>query len=419
MSLDQETIMRFRSQVEAEWSRNIAPFWLKHALDQKYGGFYGWISNDLQIDEQADKGVVLTSRILWTFSRAYRIYANRVFGRVAKRAFEYLKRNFVDREHGGVFWTVDYSGKPANTTKRVYAHAFALFGLTEFFMAFGEQAALDQALVLFRLIESRFRDCEHDGYFETFECDWTPSSDQRLTTADHNEQKSMNSHLHILECYTTLAHTTRDPDVRKRLHAIIDIFLSRIINPHSFHFHMFFDAAWRCKTNRISFGHDIEGSWLLCEAAETLKDAGLLSQVRIIALRMARAVFNEALETDGSLVYEADLSGVTDDDRHWWAQSEAVVGFVNAYQLSGDKSFLTAAIGVWNFINQRMIDREHSEWFWKVSRAGEPARNLPKLSQWKCPYHNGRMCFEIRQRLSEPPSRPTIEHLVNEPLVVP
>lgn len=413
MCIDQGTISRFRLQVEAEWRRNIAPFWLKYALDEKYGGFHGWVANDLRIDEQAEKGIILTSRILWTSSHAYRIHKDEPFGRIAEYAFEYLSQHFIDREHGGVFWTLDYLGKAMDRKKRVYAQAFALLGLTEFFVATGEREALDQAFALFQLIESCCRDREHDGYFETFECDWTLASDQRLSTVDQDHKKSMNSHLHILEAYATLARATGNPDVKERLRAVIDIFLTCIIDPRSFHFRMFFDETWIRKSDKVSFGHEIEGSWLLCEAAETLGDAGLLSQVRGVALSVARAVVNEALDTDGSLLYEADPSGVTDYDRHWWAQSEAVVGFVNAYQLSGDKSFLTAAIGVWKFINKKIIDREHGEWFWKVSRAGEPARDLPKLSQWKCPYHNGRMCFEISRRLSDNPNCRTFERLVN------
>ena len=107
MTVGQEEIAEFCRQVESEWRDNIAPFWLQYAPDEKHGGFRGWITNDLQIAERAEKGIILNSRILWTFSRAYKLYQEDAFQRIAKRAYEYLTRHFVDRQAGGVFWALD------------------------------------------------------------------------------------------------------------------------------------------------------------------------------------------------------------------------------------------------------------------------------------------------------------------------
>src|SRR5882762_3954715 len=101
MALSPEEIAEFRTQVESEWRDNIAPFWLQYAPDEKYGGFHGWITNDLQIDEQAEKGIILNSRILWTFSRAYKLYQEDALQEMAKRAYVYLGRYFVDHQAGG------------------------------------------------------------------------------------------------------------------------------------------------------------------------------------------------------------------------------------------------------------------------------------------------------------------------------
>jgi len=282
-----------------------------------------------------------------------------------------------------------------------------LYGLTEFFAATGERAALDQAFELFYLMESYCRDRENDGYLETFERDWTLAADQRLSDVDRDEKKSMNAHLHVLEAYAALAGVTSNSQIKERLRAVSELFLTRIIHPRNFYLQMFFDEKWISKSDHISFGHDIEASWLLCEAAAVLRDTDLSVRVKETALKIARAVYDKALDADGGLLYEADASGVIDDDKHWWTQTEAVVGFVNAYQLGGDDAFLKAAVGVWQFIDRHIVDKEYGEWFWKTSRKGVPSLDMPKLSQWKCPYHNGRMCFEISsrlRRLSEPPA---------------
>ena len=399
MSLKPQQISEFRDQVASEWRDNIAVFWLRYAPDEKHGGFHGWITNDLRIDEQAEKGIILNSRILWTFAHAYKLYKNDEFRSFAHRAFNYLTDHFIDREYGGVFWTVDYQGQPLDMKKRPYAQAFALYGLTEFYLATGEAKALAEARAIFDLLENRTRDHVNEGYFETFERDWTLAEDQRLSDVDQDEKKSMNTHLHVLEAYAALARATNDGGVKERLRAVITLFLDRIIHPEQFYLQMFFDEMWTCKSDHISFGHDIEGSWLLCEAAEVLADAELLAQVRGVSWKMAQSVHDRGLDADGSLLYEADAGGIIDDEKHWWTQTEAVVGFVNAYELSGQEHFLLAALRVWEFISRNIIDKQNGEWFWKTSRSGVPDLEMPKLSQWKCPYHNGRMCFEIGHRL--------------------
>jgi mannobiose 2-epimerase len=400
MNLRQERLTEFRRQVEAEWCDNIVPFWLKYAPDEKHGGFRGLVTNDLRVDERAEKGVILNTRILWTFSRAYGLYQDSSFRRIAERAYAYLTQHFIDHQDGGVFWTVDYQGLPLDRRKRVYAQSFALYALTEFYSATDEQEALAQAFEIFNVLEDCCRDNEHDGYFETFEDDWTLARDQRLSEVDQDEKKSMNTHLHLMEAYATLLRASNDAQVKERLRAVINIFLEHIIHPRGFYLQMFFDETWACKSGRRSFGHDIEASWLLCEAAEVLGDVEMLKKVRAVALKMAQSVYDNGLDADGSLLYEADTSGITDDDKHWWTEAEAVVGFVNAYELSGGTHFLKAAARVWEFINRHIIDKEKGEWFWKTSRAGVPSLTMPKLSQWKCPYHNGRMCFEISRRLN-------------------
>jgi mannobiose 2-epimerase len=400
MSINPEKIAEFGRRIEDEWRNDIAPFWLKYGPDEKHGGFRGWMSNDLRVDERADKGIILNARILWTFSRAYKLYQNVEYRAAAERAYAYLIEHFVDSERGGVFWTVTYQGHPSDTRKRPYAQAFAVYGLTEFYVATGDQTALKQALELFHLLETHCRDYGNDGYFETFERDWRLAADQRLSEVDQDDKKSMNTHLHILEAYASLHRATGDAQVKHRLRNVIHLFFAYIINPKSFHLNMFFDEEWRSTSAVRSFGHDIEASWLLCEAAEALGEKETLATARASGLALAQSVYERGLDADGSLFYEGGAVGIRNDEKHWWAQTEAVVGFLNAHALSGADYFLIGAMRAWEFIDDHLIDKQNGEWFWKTSRAGAPSLDLPKLSQWKCPYHNGRMCFEISRRLS-------------------
>jgi len=388
--------------VEQELRSNILPFWLKHAIDAEFGGFRGLITNDLVIDPLAPKGLVLNARILWTFSKAYSVYGEDAYLEAARRAYDYLVEHFWDADFGGVYWMLDHRGSPLDRKKRIYGQAFTIYALAEYHSATAEADPLERAARLYEIVESSSHDPRQGGYFETYERDWALARDQRLSEVDMDEKKSMNTHLHVLEAYANLMRVWNDGRVRAPLEELIQIFLDHIIDSKTHHVRLFFDQDWRPKSDVISFGHDIEGSWLLCEAAEMLGDPKLRGKVETEAVNMAQAVFAHAVDSDGGLWYEAHPAEGIDCDKHWWPQSEAVVGFLNAYELSGRREFLSAAKRSWDFIEKYIVDHQHGEWFWKVSREGIPCAEKYKVDPWKCPYHNSRTCFEVMARVDRP-----------------
>jgi cellobiose epimerase len=394
-----KTVVKLRERVERELLGNILPFWLKHSIDNEHGGFYGQITNDLRIDPLANKGLILNARILWTFARAYNVYGDEPYLQTAQRAYQYLLQHFWDREFGGVFWMVDYQGRPVETKKRIYGQAFTVYALAEYALICSDDGPLQNAVALHRLIEKASHDATNGGYFETYERDWTLAREQRLSDVDMDEKKSMNTHLHMLEAYANLLRRGAEPLLRERLRELLRVFLDRIIDRDSHHFRMFFDEQWHDRSQWLSFGHDIEGSWLICEAAEVLGDPEIVREAQNEAVKMARVVYDQALDPDGGLLYEGRGNEIIDSDKHWWPQAEAVVGFLNAYELSGESYFLTASERTWSFIENCIVDRRFGEWYWKVSRDGKPSADKYKVDPWKCPYHNSRACFEVMERL--------------------
>ncbi len=390
-----ESAKAFRREVK----KNILPYWIMKTKDTVNGGFYGAISNKGKVNEQADRSMVLNSRILWTFSRAYQVFHEEKYLLTAKRAYRYINEHFWDDEYGGFYWSVGYQGKVTDPGKQIYAEAFGIYSMVEYYKATGNKEGLEKAKKTFRLMEKHSHDDEHGGYFEAFERDWTLSDDIRIGGKQMKTLKSMNTHLHVLEAYTNLYRVWRSDEVEKRIREMNDIFLEHIINRENHHFHLYFNEEYEVLSEEISYGHDIEGTWLLYEAAEVLRDGKLKEQIRKVALNMADATLEEGLDPGGGLIYEASPEGVTNSDKSWWPQAESVVGFYNAFQLSGKEKFRKASFRGWEFIQKNLIDKQYGEWFHRVSREREHYPDDMKVSAWKGPYHNSRMCFEMIERL--------------------
>ena len=318
---------------------------------------------------------------------------------MARRAYDDLLNRFWDREDDGLFWSITADGRPLNPRKILYVQAFGIYGLSELHRATGDQAALDRAIALYRTVEARCHDHAHGGYYEEFTRDWTLETNLRQSVMGARGLKSQNTHLHLLEAYTNLLQEWPDPDLRQNLRELVDVMLTRLIDPANHHLRLFLDADWTPRSDRISFGHDIEASRLLTEAAAVLDDPALIARIRPVALQMAQATLAEGVDADGGLLSEAGPRGLTNTDKEWWQQAEALTGFLNAYQLSGDPRFLQASLHAWDFIAAHVIDRTHGEWYRLLAR-DDRVLSSDKLSLWKCPYHNGRACLEMIDRLN-------------------
>ena len=430
-----QTIKTVVKEMQDVVENNILYFWLDRMQDRENGGFYGRIDANEVLHQDAEKGAILNARILWTFSAAYRVLSGfsaeaSDYLAAAKRAYDYFIDHFIDPDYGGVYWSVDSKGNPLDTKKQFYAIGFAIYGLSEYARATGDREALDYAISLYECIEEHAFDRENNGYIEACTREWGTIADMRLSEFDANYPKSQNTHLHIIEPYTNLYRCIREMQaattcnyvpvlgavlpvdvvvpmetlarIEGSLRNLIHIFTDYILNPETHHLDLFFEMDWTRGAGRLeSYGHDIECSWLLHEAALVLGDQKILRKVEQVVREVAKAS-EKGLRPDGSMIHEANLdTGRVDDDLHWWVQAENVVGWFNIYQHFGDEDAFGKALRCWEYIKAQIIDYQHGEWHWSRHADGTLNTVDDKAGFWKCPYHNSRMCLEIIERFGD------------------
>ncbi len=394
-----------KSEARVLLEANILSFWQERMVDYQQGGFYGRIDGYNVLHPDAEKGAVLNARILWTFAAAARVLNNTPYRILAARAYDYLMQWFMDREQGGVYWSLNADGTPLDTKKQTYAIAFAIYGLAEYVRLTNNQEALNAAIRLFEDLEAhaykfeneRMSKCKN-GYVEALTRDWQPIADMRLSEKDENGVFTMNTHLHVLEAYTNLYRVLKNVQrddvqgtkerITKQLRTLIDIFANRIFDPATGHLMLFFDEKWQPSNTHTSPGHDIEAAWLLHEALEVFGDEELLNQTLPVIHSLAQAA-------------EEDIM----DEKEWWCYAEAVVGYIDQWKLYQEEKPIESNINLelaemaFHYIQTHLMDRENGEWFWTILPDGTPDRTHDKAGFWKCPYHNSRMCIEIIERL--------------------
>lgn len=385
----------FYTEVKEHLEKDIIPFWLG-MKDEVHGGFYGFLGFDLDLDKKAVKGCILNSRILWFFSNAYMSLGREELLKSARHAFLFLKDHCIDQEFGGVYWSLTYKGVPEDTTKHTYNQAFAIYALASYYDASGDREALEMARRLYQLIETRCKD--EYGYLESFSRAFEPEKNDKLSENGVIAEKTMNTLLHVFEAYTELYRVTKEECVADQLRFMLDIIADKVYNPKIGRQEVFFDRTWNSLIDLYSYGHDIEAAWLVDRGLEILSDTDYIEKLSPITKEITENIYNRAY-IDHSLVNEAE-NGVVDTTRVWWVQAEAVVGFLNGYQkVPGQKKYLEAAEDIWNYIKDFLIDKRNgSEWFYALDKDRNPIKK-PIVEPWKCPYHNGRMCFEIIRRM--------------------
>lgn len=391
-----EALQNMRKEVEAHLRENIIPFW-KRLRDDVYGGYYGWMGYDLAVDEKAEKGCILNSRITWFFANAYTLLREKSLLDEARHGYEFLKEHCLDKEYGGIYWSLNYDGTPADTTKHTYNQAFCIYALSSYYEASGDREALELAFELFDLIEERCTD--EVGYLEAFTRNFMPESNEKLSENGVMADKTMNTLLHVFEAYTELYRVSKNEDVKKKLCWIMDVFADKIYNPKKKRQEVFFDAQYNSIIDLHSYGHDIETAWLMDRGVEILDEENYCQKMSPITQALTAQIYKIAFN-GSSLANECD-KGVVNTHRIWWVQAETVVGFLNGYEKTPEHTeYRNAALAEWEFIKRYVIDRrEGSEWYWEVDENGTPYPDRPIVEPWKCPYHNGRMCMEVMKRI--------------------
>lgn len=386
----------FQTEIKAHLIKDLIPFW-QGLEDHENGGFYGYLDYDLKLDKKAVKGCILNSRILWFFSNAYLLLKEESLLESARHAFEFLKNHCVDSTYGGVFWSLTYDGKPEDTTKHTYNQAFSIYALSSYYDASKDEEALKLAKELYQLVETKCRD--EYGYLEAFTREFKPEENDKLSENGVIAEKTMNTLLHVFEAYTEFYRVTKEAAVAEHLKFMLDVFADKVYNSEIGRQEVFFDKTWNTLIDLYSYGHDIETAWLIDRGLEVLDDESYTKKLSPITKTITENIYQRAY-IDHSLVNEAE-NGVVDTTRVWWVQAEAVVGFLNGYQKQGKQEYLEAAEDIWNYIKTYVIDKRNgSEWFWSVNKDHQPNQK-PIVEPWKCPYHNGRMCFEVIRRTGD------------------
>jgi len=394
----EEALKSLRAEAEDVMRHNILSFWLRRMADPATQGFYGRIDGRGNLHPEAERGAILNARILWAFSSAYRVTGEREYLDAATMARDYILRHFVDRQYGGVFWSLNADGTPADTKKQSYAIGFTIYGLSEYARATGDTTSLHEAINLYRSLEQHAFDAKGCGYIEALTRDWQPIEDMRLSDKDENGSRTMNTHLHIIEPYTNLLRVWRTPELEDSVRTLLRIFTEKLLNPNG-HLDLFFDDNWQGRRDIESYGHDIEAAWLLHETALVLGDGATLRKIEPTIKRIA-AASRDGLDASGAMIHEKNTrTGSADGDFHWWVQCENIIGNFDLYQYFGDREALKRATDCWEWVKLHLIDRAEGEWHWSVRADGTLNTDDDKAGFWKCPYHNTRLCTELMERI--------------------
>lgn len=374
--------------------RSVLDYWINFTVDEKQGGFYGSVNHEDQPDPEAPLGIVMYSRILWAFSAAWQAFPEEAYLRMAQRAYEGILTHFVDKENGGVYWSVHPNGTVIEGKKQLYGQAFCSYALAEYYRITQDQQALDLAIQLYQLIEQYGFDPVHNGYIEAFSMEWKELGDLRLSAKDNNERKTMNTHLHVVEAYANLFTVWPDAGLKKKVENLLQLFETRFMDTQTGHLLLFFTDTWESRSRLISYGHDIEAAWLLPYCARQIGDTAWAEKFEALSLRITDAAAR-GRDGDGGLWYEYDpATQLLVREKHSWPQAESLLGYYYAWTISGNATYLKWFRQCWQFIQEHIHDPRTGEWYWGVL-ADYSVIKKDKAGFWKCPYHNTRALLEL------------------------
>ncbi|WP_407371713.1 AGE family epimerase/isomerase [Carnobacterium sp.] len=400
--------MQIKLVLENQLMSKVLPFWLSQQ-DNVNGGFYGKLSIDLKSYPLAPKGGVMMSRFLWTFSHSYETMKKDEYKLAADHAYRFMLDTLWDMKYGGIFWLVDAEGKPVNLIKHVYAQSFAIYGLSEYAKINPDSDALEYAKKLYLLIEEHAYNPTTLGYEEEFDQVWKKKPLSQVASQNSKVRYTTNTHLHLLEAYTNLYTVWPNEALLEKIQHLLKLFTTRIFHPAGY-CQQEFDQNWNSVIPEVSYGHDIETSWLLDETLEHCKiNDELDKEVRDMTASLAAYCYENGLDETGWMINHADGSHL-DQTKVWWVEAEAIIGLYHAFQQSGNLEYRKAALKLIQLVQQNFVDdRPGSEWYSRLDKNnqllsvflknGNSEENISDI--WKGPYHTVRFYLEMIKRLEE------------------
>jgi len=398
--LPKDKVDVYIKELNNELSR-LLNFWVNHVFDSEINEMIPGLSMDGQFQPKTHQSLVSISRCLWSFSRVYNYNSNSKCLSIAHQLYESLLEHFYDKKHGGFFWSIESNGTVHDSKKQAYGHGFVLYAFSEYYKTTKLPDVLSKAEYVYKIIIDQFYDEQNRGFWEAKNQDWSNIKDMRLSQKDENYPKSMNTHLHILEPFTNLYRVAPSGELKKQIEKLIDLFCNQIIDSETGHLRLFFSEDWIPSSKTVSFGHEIEASWLIHEAAHIVGNKELLERFRNSTLRLTYNTLRYGFDYEKGGIYNELSQNHLDTSKDWWAQAEALVGFLDAFIIKSDEVFFDAFEQTWNNIKNDFIDHVNGEWHWRVDENNRVDTSLPKVGFWKNWYHNSRALIESIERLEQ------------------
>jgi len=416
--MDKNELIALRKEAYDHLTDELLPFWTSRMKDEKNGGYLTHFDEQGNDTGEDEKSLIAQARCLYTLSSAHRAgYGNGELAELAKHGADFIIDKMWDDEFGGFYWMMDRKGNVKIDEKIIYGHSFAIYSLSEYYLATGDERGIEYARKVFDLIQKYCTDTMYGGYWEMFHRDWTLKG----PGSAGGDRKTLDVHMHLMEAFTTLYEATGEDVHRRKLLEVIDILLNRINHPEyktgipqfykdwTIAPQIKFDIIWGWDrfsedgqkgnaTDNTCFGHNAEFAWLLNHALEILKDD------KDEYLDLFRIIYDHTVdngidrEYGGVFVEGPHSGGVYDREKEFWQQAEVLIGMLDGVILLNDEKYWDAYKNVHRFVFDKVINKEVGEWYPLLTRKGEPIWTHMGHS-WKINYHTVRAMVQSIKRL--------------------